>query len=340
MTTRSDQIRILSSYPLADRLNRRIADVLDDRGSFVPSGADEDRQEIIDRIEREIAATTIYLGGRLTQEQFDRADRLRWIHVPWAGVNTLLTLDLAGRDDLLLSNSRGVMADAVADQTLAYLIMLNRSLPQQIGWQQQREWHRYQSVEHPDRRILRGRTLGILGYGAIGRAIGHRARACGMEIIGLRRNPKSDAEGEGREEGVEIVGPESRDELFDRSDFLVVALPLTDETRGSIGRREFGRMKPDAYIINIARGAIIRTDDLQEALLAGEIAGGALDVVEPEPLPSDSLLWTIPNLIITPHSSAGFTGFATAVTDLFVENLQRYLRGDGLLNRVDPARGY
>ena len=332
-------MKILSSYPLSDNLNRRIIDAVaeltDGRGEFTPSTEGESREEIIDRIDREIADATIYLGGRLTQEQLDRAEHLQWIHVPWAGVNALLDLDISRRPELPVSNSRGIMADAVADQVLAYLLMLNRSLPKQILRQQKREWIRYQTVEHPDRKVLRGMTLGILGYGAIGHQIALRAISFGMHVIGLRNRPEK-----GGPPGGEVLGPDHRDEVFRRSDFLVITLPLTDETRGSIGRREFGLMKPTAYIVNVARGGIVRTPELEAALRAGEIAGGALDVTEPEPLPSDSLLWGMPNLILTPHSSGGFRGFAGAVADLFIENLQRYLAGDGLLNLVDPDRGY
>ena len=305
------------------------------KGLFIPSLEGEPRERIIDRIDREIADATVYLGGRLTQEQFDRADRLQWIHVPWAGVNSLLDLDRSRRPDLLVTNSRGIMADAVADQVLACLLMLNRSLPKQILRQQKREWVRYQTVEHPDRRILRGMTLGILGYGAIGHQIALRAISFGMHVIGMRNRPE-----QGGPPGGEVVGPDRRDEVFRRSDFLVISLPLTDETRGSVGRREFELMKPTAYVVNVARGGILRTPELEDALRRGEIAGGALDVTEPEPLPSDSLLWGMPNLILTPHSSGGFVGFADAVADLFIENLGRYLAEEHLLNRVDPDRGY
>ena len=327
---------VLSSYPLPEEENERIARLVADLGGeFLPSAHGEEREAIIARIEEHIERATIYLGGRLTQEQLDRAGDLRWIHVPWAGVNALLALDLSDRPDLLITNSRGVMADAVADQTLAYLVMLNRSLAQQVTWQGRREWKRYQTVEHPDRRVLRGLTLGVLGYGAIGRQIARRARACGMHVIGLKNDPSVGAEG-----ADEMFGPEGREELFRRSDFLVVALPLTEATRRSVGAAEFALMKPESYLINIARGAIVVTDDLVEAIERKKIAGAALDVVDPEPLPEDSVLWEMPGVIITPHSSAGFVGFGAEVARLFRENLERYHEGNEMLNRVDPESGY
>ncbi len=327
---------VLSSYPLPQEENRLIAGLVESTGgTFLPSSHDEERDTIIARIEEHIGEATIYLGGRLTEEQFDRAEKLRWIHVPWAGVNALLTLDLSSRPDLLVTNSRGVMADAVADQTLAYLVMLNRSLAQQVTWQGRREWKRYQTVEDPERRVLRGLTLGVLGYGAIGREIAQRAGACGMKVIGLKNDPSTGGKG-----ADELLGPEGREELFRRSDFLVVALPLTEETRGSVGAADFSLMKSSAYLINIARGAIIRTDDLIDALRDKKIAGAALDVVDPEPLPEDSVLWEMPDVIITPHSSAGFVGFGAEVARLFRENLKRYGERKEMLNRVNPERGY
>lgn len=327
---------VLSSYPLPQQENRLIAGLVESvGGTFLPASHDEERDAIIARIEEHIGQTTIYLGGRLTAEQFARAELLRWIHVPWAGVNSLLTLDLASRPDLLVTNSRGVMADAVADQTLAYLVMLNRSLVQQVTWQGRKEWKRYRSVEDPERRVLRGLTLGVLGYGAIGEQISCRASACGMNVIGLKNDPSTGGEG-----ADELLGPEGREELFRRSDFLVVALPLTEETRGSVGAREFGLMKSSAYVINIARGAIVRTDDLIDALRQRKIAGAALDVVDPEPLPEESVLWGMPGVIITPHSSAGFVGFGAEVARLFRENLERYNERKDMLNRVNPERGY
>ncbi len=329
-------MKVLSSYPLPESENRAIADLVEGMGGvFLPASHGEEREEVIARIEEHIGDATIFLGGRLKQEQLDRADQLRWIHVPWAGVNALLALNFESRPDVLITNSRGVMADAVADQVLAYLVMLNRSLPQQVTQQGRSEWKRYQTVEHPDRKILRGSTLGILGYGAIGEQIGVRARACGMRVLGLKNNPTK-----GGENADELFGPERRDELFQVSDFLVVALPLTDETRGSVGAREFSLMKESAYLINIARGSIVVTDDLIEAIESKKMAGAALDVVDPEPLPEDSVLWSLPGVIITPPSSAGFVGFGGEVAHLFRENLKRYGDGSALLHRVDRALGY
>jgi phosphoglycerate dehydrogenase-like enzyme len=182
---------------------------------------------------------------------------------------------------------------------------------------------------------VRGKTLGLIGYGAIGEAIARRARAFGMRVVVVRRSadqrpPELDA----------IYRPEELPALLAESDFVVLALPLTEATRDSFGAAELELMKPGAYLINIARGAIVRQQELIAALRAGTIAGAALDVFETEPLPEDSPLWEMENVIVTPHSAGGFEGFGAAVVDLFLENVGRWVAGRELLNRVEPDAGY
>ncbi len=326
---------LLSSYQLSDENNRRIdARVRELGGTFLPSSLGEEAAGIIGRIDRHIHEATIFLGGRLSPEQWDRAGRLRWIHVPWAGVNALFALEGIADRSLLFTNSSGVMADSVADQVVAYLVMLNRNLGKQIRWMERREWNRYTTVEHPDRRVLRGMTLGILGYGAIGRAIAVRSRAFGMRIVAMKRSRTLEPEVD------RLYDREGFHELLAESDFVVVALPLTAETEGLLGADAFSRMKKTAYLINVARGKILRQEELIRALQRGDIAGAALDVVEEEPLSPDSVLWRMENVIVTPHSSGGFVGFGDRTTDLFLENLERFVAGKELLNPVDPIRGY
>ena len=327
---------VLSSYRLSEENNRRIAErVKELGGTFLPGFFEEEVDTIIQRIDEYIGEATVLLGGRLTPEQWVKGKKLKWIHVPWAGVNALLSLEHIGTRPVLISNSSGVMADSVADQVAAYLVMLNRNLPNQIRWGVRREWNRYTTVEHPDRKILRGMRLGIVGYGAIGRAVAHRARAFGMEITGLVR--------EARPEELDVKLLEGRsglDQLLATSDFVLITLPLTPETEGLFGEKEFRMMKPSAFLINVARGKIMQQGALEQALISREIAGAALDVVQEEPLARDSVLWDLDNVIVTPHSSGGFVGFGDRVADLFLENLDRFVAGQELLNPVDSTRGY
>lgn len=324
---------ILSSYPLDEENNRRIAEAAAAvGGTFIP--APEERERIIEQVEERIAEADVLLGGRLTAEQFARAARLRWIHVPWAGVNSLLQVESIARGGITITNSSGVMSDAVADQTLGLMLALVRDLPRQILAQRERRWEKY-PTESPRRGILRGRALGIIGHGAIGAAVARRAAAFGMRIIVLRRNASAETPGADL-----VLDPTGLERLLEESDILVLAAPLTDGTRGMIGAGELRRMKPGAYLVNISRGALVREGELIEALRDGAIAGAALDVFETEPLPESSPLWEMPNVIVTPHSAGGFRGFGRAVTDLFLENLRRFSAGEPLENLVRPEAGY
>lgn len=326
-------LTVLSSYLLDDDNNARIASAVEGVGGrFI--AAPREIAERTAQLDAMIGEAEVLLGGRLSEEQAARAERLRWIHVPWAGVNSLVGLGVLRERGVLVTNSSGVMSDSVADQVMAYLLLLARDLVRQIRAQPERRWLS-QTLENTPRRVLRGSTLGILGYGAIGSAIARRARAFGMRVAAMKRTagtlpPELDR----------LYGPEELHELLGVSDMVVIALPLNESTRGLIGAAELAAMRPTAYLINIARGAILRQDALLDALERGVIAGAALDVFDEEPLPADSPLWHAPNLLITPHSSGGFSGFWDAVVDLFLDNLMRYSTGAPLRNLVDLGVGY
>jgi phosphoglycerate dehydrogenase-like enzyme len=220
------------------------------------------------------------------------------------------------------------MADSVADHTLGTVIMLARDLASQVRAQSRKEWKRYET-ESPKRQILRGKTMGILGYGAIGRSVALRAKAFGMRVVAMKRTVDRD-----RDELDAVYSSDELTTLLSQSDVVVVALPLTDETRGLIGREELASMKSSAHFVNIARGSVVDERALIDALESGTIAGAALDVFEQEPLASDSPLWTMENVIVTPHSSGAFMGFGDASATLFIDNLGRWTRGEELVNIV------
>jgi phosphoglycerate dehydrogenase-like enzyme len=324
---------ILSSYYFDDQEIARIEEALAPLGWRILYGL-EDIDARLRLLDADIAGADILIGGRLTEEQWNRAERLKWIHVPWAGVNVLLSVEGIRRSDILITNSSGVMSDSVADQVMGYVLMLNRDLHRQVGAQGRREWSRYE-LESTRRQILRGKTIAILGYGAIGRAIAQRACGFGMRVVAMKNDTSSIPQGVDA-----IFGPDQLHELLAGSDYVVVALPLTDATRGVLGDEEFRRMKPTAFLINIARGQIVRETELIEALRSGTIAGAALDVFEQEPLPADSPLWGLENVIVTPHSAGGYHGFRQSVVDLFLDNLRRYAGGGPMLNVVRKEEGY
>jgi len=196
---------------------------------------------------------------------------------------------------------------------------------------------------------IRGQTLGIIGYGSIGRETARLAAAFGMKVLALKRNPSDRADsgwcpaGLGDPEGkipARIFGPDDREAILRESDFVSVTLPLTGHTRKFIGEREFNAMKPNAYLVNIGRGEVIDERAMTAALSAKKIAGAGLDVFEHEPLESTSPLWDLENVILTPHMSGANRSYMERACELFADNLQRFATGRPLLNVVDPNLGY
>jgi phosphoglycerate dehydrogenase-like enzyme len=185
---------------------------------------------------------------------------------------------------------------------------------------------------------VEGKTMGILGYGSIGKEIASRCKALGMNVVGLRRDEPSSPQNNDRADI--IFQDDHLEELLRNSDFVTVALPLTEETRGMIGEEELRMMKKEAYLINIARGGIIKEDVLIKALNNGWIAGAALDVFEKEPLAADHPFYKMSNVLITPHISGTNPEYMNRVIEIFADNLERYLEGKPLKNVVDKKQGY
>jgi phosphoglycerate dehydrogenase-like enzyme len=188
---------------------------------------------------------------------------------------------------------------------------------------------------HPLREVA-GSTIGIVGYGGIGRATGQRARALGMRVLAVRSRP-----GNAMPDGAdEVVGSEGLSDVLTRSHYVVLSLPETSSTTGLIRAPELGRMRPDSVLLNLSRGGIVDEEALVDALRAGRIRGAALDVFQEEPLPADSPLWTLDNVLITPHAGAVSPRFWERETELMVRNIGNYLAGGRMENAVDKTRGY
>lgn len=272
----------------------------------------------------------VIVGWNVSREAVQRAGRLRWIHSTAAGVDQLLHPEILERD-IILTTSSGIHAESITEHVLALMLAFARRLHVAIRNQLAHRWDRPSTVG----RELRGKTVGILGLGHIGREVAARAVALGMRVIGTKHTPEPVLHAD------RVLGPEGLDEVLRGADYLVITLPLTSETRGLIGPRELGVMKPSAYLINVARGAIVQEAALIEALRQGRLAGAGLDVFEREPLPQDSPLYEMEQVILTPHvSGGGGTGYYDRAIPLFCENLRRYLTGEPLVNVVDKRRGY
>ncbi len=270
---------------------------------------------------------------------------LEWVQLHSAGASPWLDSPLFEKG-VVVTNASGIHSTPIAEYTFAQILALRRRVPRMLELQRRNQWpeNRWDSFAVPE---LRGSALGVVGYGRIGREVARLGAAFGMEVLAVRRSVDTEREHprwspapDWDDSVVEVMGHDGLHSLLEQSDFVVIALPLTDETRHIIDADALRAMRPDAYLINIARGAIIDEPALIRALEEGWIAGAGLDVFEEEPLPADSPLWNMDNVILSPHV-AGFTPhYDDRASDLFAENLRRYLAGEPLLNRFDPARGY
>jgi phosphoglycerate dehydrogenase-like enzyme len=262
------------------------------------------------------------------RDAWHRVEKLRWVHVAGAGVDAVLFPDIV-ESQVTITNSRGVFDRSIAEYVLGLMLVFAKDLLQTIGLQQQKKW------VHRDTEMLAGHKLLVVGAGSIGRTIARLARCAGMEVDAIARTARYSDEDFGR-----VFPSEDLDEVLPEADYVVVAAPLTAQTRGMFGAAQFERMKPGARFINVGRGPIVDESALTEALRDGRIAGTALDVFSEEPLPEDSPLWEMPQVVVSPHMSGDFVGWLEALGELFVENFRRWERGDELLNVVDKERGY
>jgi phosphoglycerate dehydrogenase-like enzyme len=260
------------------------------------------------------------------------APRLRWFHAWGAGVDGVLSHPGAIESDFLLTSSSGIHAIQMTEHVLAFLLAFARRLPDALRAQATRTWRRMENAEVFE---LAGKTLLLVGLGAIGERTAQIAAALGMRVLGVRRTASGSLTGVER-----VAGIESLPDLLPEADFVVLITPLTPETRGMIGERELRLMKRDAYLINVARGGVVDEAALIRALREGWIAGAGLDVFEHEPLAPNSPLWELPNVIITGHYAGVTPAYDARAFEVFLDNLHRYSAGQPLQNAVDKRRGY
>ncbi|MGJ8725387.1 MAG: D-2-hydroxyacid dehydrogenase [Roseibacillus sp.] len=263
-----------------------------------------------------------------------KATKLRWVQVQSAGVDRYISIKpLMENDDIVLSNFRAVHGPSIADHAMAMLLSLTRNLDFYAAAQREGKWKRGQS---PKKTIaLEGKTMLVVGLGGIGSEIAQRAHGCGMRVIGTRRSDTPSAD------YIERVGkPDELLEMLPEADVVALAVPLVPATENLLNAKAFAAMKQGSYLINIARGKVVNTEAMMEALKSGQLAGAGLDVTEPEPLPEGHPLWSIPNVIITPHIAGKSEVTNQRRSALTVENLRRFGAGEPLLNVVDKEAGY
>ena len=281
---------------------------------------------------KQIAAADAAIGV-CSAELLAQAKQLQWIQWPAAGVERCVQQPALHERHLLLTNLQRTMGASMAEHVLGMMLALSRHFDYFLKQQQQAHWARENTT--PQLADLDGKTVLVVGLGGIGTEVARRAHALGMRVIATR------ASGRTGPDFVSYVGlPDELQKLAKDADFIVNCAPLTPQTTGIFNREFFETLKPGAYFISVGRGRSTVTADLIAALSSGRLAGAGLDVVDPEPLPADSPLWHLPNVIITPHISADTPGSAEQRNLVLIENLRRYAAGEPMISVVDIDRGY
>jgi len=274
------------------------------------------------------------------------APGLKWIQLISAGLDRFVGHPIM-ESDIIITTASGIHATPIAEYVLASMLTFSRRFRDMWRLQERKEWpeERWEILRGEE---LRGKTVGILGYGSIGREVGRLCKTFGMRVLATDSAPDIEDKGyrppgTGDPKGMlldSLFPPSQLREMLKECDFFIIALPLTPETEGMVGREELKAMKGSAYLVNISRGRVVDEEALIEALKEGWIGGAGLDVFAQEPLPQESELWGLDNVILSPHISANTPHYQERFTELFCENLRRYLAGEELLNVVDKKRGY
>ena len=337
-----DSINILIANRLDEVFQRQIAGVdrqvkVQDARELVSaelgraSGTDisATEREKLDSLLREAEVIVMW---RPPLDLLSRSPRLKWVQLTSAGIDRALAGSGLLESDVIIANASGIHAIPIGEYVLGTMLMFAKRAPLSFVNKQRKRWEQFIPSE------LRDKTLGVVGLGSIGQEVARLARAFGMRVVATKRSVM-------RQEvlvmGVDKVYP-PRDllDMLSESDFVVLSVPFTKETATMIGEPELRAMKPTSYLINISRGGVIHEGMLIRALKEGWIAGAGLDVFATEPLPLENELWDIPNVIITPHIAGGSEMYNSRLTELFCDNLRRYLTGQTLLNVVDKSKGY
>jgi phosphoglycerate dehydrogenase-like enzyme len=255
------------------------------------------------------------------------ADKLEWIHATSAGVDALMFPALI-EGNVTVTNARGIFDRTIAEYVLCTILMFAKDFPKSLRLQAEHKW------QHRDTERAEGKQVLIVGAGSIGGQIARLCKAAGLKPHGIARTPRHS------DDFIAVHGNDELTEQLGLADYVVIAAPLTPQTEGLFDAKAFKTMKKTARLINIGRGPVVKTDDLVEALNSGEIAGAGLDVFEEEPLPADHPLWDMENVIMTAHMCGDFIGWKRALTDQFLDNLDRWHKGQELFNPVDKKLGY
>ena len=335
------EVHVLLTLPFPDSQLERLRTLSADLRfhQHTARTADELPQDLLQDVEILYTLTCLPLP--------EQVPNLRWVQFHFAGIDHVLDHPLI-RADIAITTLSGAAAPQMGEFVLSAILALGHRIPRMARDKQERRWaenrfERFRPVE------LRGSTVGILGYGSVGREVARLCRAFGATVLAVKRDLMHPEDHGYQPEGLGDPGGDLVDRLYPPQaassmaalcDFLVVALPLTAETRGLVGRSVFKTLKPGAFLVDVSRGGVVDHGALIEALMEKRLGGAALDVYPVEPLPESSPLWEMPNVILSPHIAGASGEYFERAVDLFRENLRRYLAGQPLLNRYDPQRGY
>jgi phosphoglycerate dehydrogenase-like enzyme len=276
-------------------------------------------------------ADILLTWGQLTpSEYYKNAGNLKWIHALSAGVEGLMKLDLDG-SRVRVTNSKGIHGLAMSEFTMCYILSFLKGFPLLFRQQQAKIWRK---PDNPESQECIGKTVGIIGMGEIGQEVARKCKFFGMNVLGVRRTPKP------MEHVDQMYSLAEIDRVLEQSDFIVILVPLTPESVHLINEEKLRKMKKTAYIINIGRGPVIDEKALVKVLKEGIIAGAALDATEIEPLPHESSLWEMPNVIISPHMSADSPLYMGRAIDIFCKNIELFLKGQKMANEINLETKY
>lgn len=337
------KIEILSTISLTEEQIKQIQS-LDERVKLDVYKS-KDASKLSEEIWRK---TEVLLTSGAYLPPVEKVPNLRWIQSSWAGVETLIDNPLLQEKNISITNASGAAISQMGEYVIMMLLMLGHKMPQMIRAQSEKRWVEDKHISLMPKE-LRGSTVGIVGYGSIGREIARLLYAYGATVLASKRDAMHPEDSGYTPEGLgdphgnyfhRLYPNEALQGMIKDCDFVVLTLPHTRETECLFTKDIFDAMKPGAYFVNVSRGQLVDEDALIEALNSGQLGGAALDVFSKEPLPPESPLWTQPNLIITPHISAYSVKMMDQVVALFIENLKRYLKGQPFYNLVDLEQGY
>jgi len=322
-----NEITLLVSFDLPDAYIKKIEKV----SANVKVLQSFDEKELLHLVEN----ADILFAGAFSLEMFLKAKKLEWVQTVGAGVNRYLFPEVV-KSHVIITSAGGVHPIPISEHVIGVMLSLCRKLHFFIRNQMERKWERNGAELMEQIEELSGKTVGIVGLGRIGSEVAKKAKCLGMKIIATKRNPTIP-----KPIYIDkLVHPENLKELLAESDFVVLTLPLTKETEGMLGESQLKSMKRTSYLINVGRGKIVQEDKLIQALKEGWIAGAGLDTFETEPLPQNSELWNMKNLIITPHVAGSTPYYFERLTNIFCENLNRFIHNKPLINVVDKSIGY